>query len=63
MEITLHEHRCVGAGQCVLAAAEVFDQRADDGIAVLIEEDPGEEFRPQVLAAAARCPAQAIDVS
>lgn len=37
MKVIIDEDKCVGAGQCVLAAAEVFDQREDDGIVVLLD--------------------------
>ncbi|MFI9388083.1 ferredoxin [Kutzneria sp. NPDC052558] len=62
MNISIDEVKCVGAGQCVLAAPEVFDQRDDDGIAVLLDESPGDELLPQVEDAAGRCPALAITV-
>jgi ferredoxin len=63
MEITVEEDRCVGAGQCVLAAAEVFDQREEDGIVVLLDAHPSDELAPRVREAAARCPALAIEVA
>ncbi|GAA0915578.1 hypothetical protein GCM10009574_018210 [Streptomyces asiaticus] len=31
MKITVDEEKCCGAGQCVLIAPEVFDQREEDG--------------------------------
>ncbi|GAA2279795.1 MULTISPECIES: ferredoxin [Kitasatospora] len=63
MNITVDENRCVGAGQCVLAAAEVFDQREEDGIVVLLDADPPQELAARVREAAARCPAMAIEVA
>jgi len=33
MKITVDEAKCRGAGQCVLVAPEMFDQREDDGVA------------------------------
>jgi ferredoxin len=44
----------------VLAAPAVFDQRDEDGIAVLLDEDPPEAHAPDVRQAAAVCPAMAI---
>jgi ferredoxin len=41
MRVELDEPKCVAAGQCVMAAPEVFDQRDDDGVAILLEEQPG----------------------
>ncbi len=63
MRITLDEETCIGAGQCVLAAPEVFDQRDSDGIAVLLTETPEEDQRAAVADAAIRCPALAIRIT
>ena len=41
-------------------AAEVFDQRDDDGVVVLLDEEPSAEQTEGVRQAAAACPAQAI---
>ncbi|HJP74974.1 MAG TPA: ferredoxin [Pseudonocardiaceae bacterium] len=62
MRIILDEETCIGAGQCVLAAPDVFDQRDEDGIAILLDEDPGEDQRAAVEDAAIRCPALAIQI-
>ncbi|AWN28916.1 ferredoxin [Streptomyces libani] len=62
MKIVIDEDKCCGAGQCVLSAAEVFDQRDEDGIVVLLDAVPPEEQRAPVEEAAARCPALAIEV-
>ena len=59
MRITIDEHTCIGAGQCVLAAPEVFDQR-DDGIAVALLDDPPQAHHAAVRDAVIRCPALAI---
>ncbi|MFI8792096.1 ferredoxin [Streptomyces sp. NPDC055105] len=62
MKIHIDETKCVGGGQCVLAAPDVFDQRDDDGIAFLLIENPGAELDEQVREAARLCPALAIEV-
>ena len=62
MHITVDEEKCCGAGQCVLAAPDVFDQRDDDGIVVLLDATPPPEQYGAVREAAAVCPAVAIDV-
>jgi ferredoxin len=62
MRIILDEQTCIGAGQCVLAAPDIFDQRDEDGIAVLLAETPGEDQRAAVEDAAIRCPALAIQL-
>ncbi|MGH1553804.1 ferredoxin [Streptomyces sp. L7] len=60
MHVELDEPKCVAAGQCVMAAPDVFDQREDDGIAIILNADPGEELYDGVREAAAICPAAAI---
>ncbi|MBB5160537.1 ferredoxin [Mycobacterium sp. AZCC_0083] len=62
MHITIDELKCCAAGQCVLAAPDVFDQREDDGIVVLLCADPSEDQYDAVREAAAVCPAAAIAV-
>ena len=62
MKVLLDEEKCVGAGQCVLAAEDVFDQRDSDGIAVLLDEYPDQGKLGAVETAAQLCPAQAIRV-
>ncbi|MGW0708073.1 ferredoxin [Streptomyces sp. NPDC002643] len=62
MKVHVDEAKCCGAGQCVLLAPEVFDQREEDGIVVLLEAEPDAGQRPVVREAAAVCPAAAITV-
>ncbi|MBN6057705.1 ferredoxin [Nonomuraea sp. RK-328] len=62
MKVTVDEDKCCGAGQCVLIAPEVFDQREDDGIVVLLDAEPPVERHAGVREAAAVCPAAAIGV-
>jgi ferredoxin len=63
MKIMIDEARCCGAGQCVLIAPEVFDQRDDDGIVVLLDVEPPEAQYAAVREAASVCPAAAIELS
>ncbi|MEV6510114.1 ferredoxin [Streptomyces sp. NPDC051642] len=60
MEVELDEPKCVAAGQCVVTAPEVFDQRDEDGVAVLLDDRPGPDLLDGVKEAAALCPAAAI---
>jgi ferredoxin len=62
MRVILDEETCIGAGQCVLAAADVFDQRDSDGIAVLLTDTPQAQAHEAVRDAAVRCPALAIRI-
>jgi ferredoxin len=62
MKVTIDMDRCVAAGQCVLAAPDVFDQSDDDGVVVLLNASPPAEDADAVRTAAALCPALAITV-
>lgn len=62
MKVTVDEDKCCGAGQCVMIAPEVFDQRDEDGIVMLLEVAPGEEHHAAVREAAGVCPASAIRI-
>ncbi|GAA1962642.1 ferredoxin [Kitasatospora viridis] len=63
MKIEVEEGKCCGAGQCALLAPEVFDQRDEDGIVVLLTAEPPPELHTAVREAAAVCPAAAIRVA
>jgi ferredoxin len=60
MKVLIDQDKCVASGQCVVAAAEVFDQRDDDGIVVLLNPRPPAELADEVRNAANVCPALAI---
>ena len=62
MKVVVDEEKCVAAGQCVSAAMDVFDQRDEDGIVVLLTESPPPELADAVRTAAAVCPALAIRI-
>lgn len=59
-KIIIDEDKCVAAGQCVFVAPDVFDQRDEDGVAFLVDENPPDSERENVLQAIAVCPARAI---
>lgn len=62
MKVTVNEHKCCGAGQCTMVAPEIFDQRDDDGIVVLLEPEPSDSQHAPTREAAAVCPTAAISV-
>lgn len=62
MKVTVDEDKCISAGQCVSNARAVFDQRDDDGVVVLLDENPPGEQADNVRQAAAECPAAAIHI-
>ncbi|MFF7636300.1 ferredoxin [Kitasatospora sp. NPDC008050] len=61
MRITVDTHRCIGAGQCVLSAPEVFDQD-EDGLVTLLRPEPGAEEWARARRAAGLCPSRTITV-
>lgn len=61
--VTVDQDRCCGAGQCVRNAPEVFDQREEDGVVLLLDARPPAELRSAVEDAVASCPAGAIRVT
>ncbi|MCW2870004.1 ferredoxin [Actinacidiphila oryziradicis] len=63
MRVAVDQDKCVGSGQCVLAAERVFDQRDEDGVVVLLDVQPPKELDEEVRQAAAVCPALAIALS
>jgi ferredoxin len=62
VKITIDMEKCIASGQCVLNAPDVFDQRDEDGIAVLLNPSPPADAEADVRQAAALCPALAITV-
>lgn len=58
--VELDEPKCVASGQCVMVAPEVFDQRDEDGVAVVLDETPAAGLLDDVREAVAVCPAAAL---
>jgi ferredoxin len=58
-KVRVDEHKCIGAGQCVLRAPEIFDQR-EDGIVILLDATPPPGLHAAARKAADLCPAEAI---
>jgi ferredoxin len=62
MKLSVDQDKCVSSGQCVLNAAEIFDQRDDDGVVVLLNDNPPADQVDNARRAAAACPALAIEI-
>jgi ferredoxin len=60
MRVELDEDLCCASGQCVLAAPEVFDQRDEDGVAVVLVAEPPADLDAKVRGAVNRCPSRAL---
>lgn len=63
VRITADSDRCVGAGQCVLTAADLFDQD-EDGLVVLLADSVTTEADAELARQAEHlCPAAALRVT
>lgn len=62
MRVTGDRKVCVGAGQCVLAAPGVFDQDEEEGLVLVLREEPGDDQRAEVQEAADTCPSGAVRI-
>jgi ferredoxin len=64
MKVYADQDVCIGSGMCVLCLPEMFDQRVDDGVVVLLraEPDPDPDQEAAVLAAVESCPSRALRV-
>lgn len=58
--VEVNQVTCVGAGQCVFVAPEIFTQRDEDGIVELLNAHPTEDQIEDVEEAIEVCPARAI---
>jgi ferredoxin len=62
MRVVVDQDLCCASGQCVLAVPQVFDQRDEDAVVVLLDPTPPDELWTKVRDAAVRCPARCIQV-
>jgi ferredoxin len=62
MRIIANRLRCIAAGQCVLKAPQVFDQDEQDGLVIVLKENPGPELEAAARLAARVCPSEAITI-
>jgi ferredoxin len=63
VKIIVDVERCVGSGMCVLTVGEVFDQRPEDGTAIVLRPEPPADLQDAVRRAVDLCPAAAITLS
>ncbi|MQY27308.1 ferredoxin [Nocardia aurantia] len=63
MKVSVDVPKCIASGQCVLLAPEVFDQRDEDGMVVLLTDSPAPELHDGVRDSAIACPAAAIHLA
>ncbi|WND34107.1 ferredoxin [Streptomyces sp. BB1-1-1] len=58
--ISVERDRCVGAGQCVLAAPSVFDQDEEEGLVLVLDGEPPASQSDAVREAVWACPSGAL---
>ncbi|MDA2812166.1 ferredoxin [Nocardiopsis sp. RSe5-2] len=63
MRISADRDRCIGAGMCVLTAADLFDQDEEEGLVLVRDGAPGADREKDVLRAARLCPSGALSVT
>jgi ferredoxin len=61
MRVVVDFDVCQSNAVCMVEAPEVFEVR-DDGFLYVLQEEPSEELRAKVEAAARLCPTQAITI-
>lgn len=62
LRVIVDREKCVGSGDCVFTAPEIFDQDEADGIVLLLTDAPEEALWEAARRAARQCPANAIRV-
>lgn len=62
MRIEVEKSACIGAGQCALVAPDIFDQD-DEGIVLVLDENPSQSLHAAAHKAATLCPAKAISIT
>lgn len=62
MQVIGDRQVCIGAGNCVFAAPDVFDQDEDDALVRVLQDEPGEDQHEAVEKAAATCPSGAVRI-
>jgi len=62
MKVTVDLDACQGYACCMMEAPTVFDLDESAGQAILLQENPADDLRTQVEAAARACPSRAIVV-
>ena len=62
MKVAADIKNCCSSGMCVVRAPEVFSQREDDGLVLVLQANPPPELYKAVRDAAAGCPVAAITI-
>jgi ferredoxin len=63
MRVTVDQNLCIGSGNCVRIADDLFTQDDEDALVVLLVEHPAEDRQAAARQAVATCPTGAITVA
>lgn len=63
MRVIVDRSKCVGGGNCVRSAPAVFGQDDENGLVILLQEQPPESEKAGVEEAVDLCPVHAIDIA
>jgi ferredoxin len=62
LKVSIDRGKCVGSGNCVYIAPDIFSQDDDDGMVILLTERPDASLSEAVAEAARQCPSMAIQL-
>jgi ferredoxin len=62
MKIAADRDRCIGSGNCVFVASEVFDQDEEQARVLLRTSSPPDDLRGRVEDAISGCPVRALSL-
>jgi ferredoxin len=62
MSIQVELESCIGAGLCVMAAPEIFDQDPADGRVIVLVDEPAADQLPAVREAVGLCPTSVLAI-
>ncbi len=62
MKVTANQDICASSGQCAALVPRVFGQRDEDGVVVVLDENPPPELADAIRQATRICPSGAIGI-
>jgi ferredoxin len=62
MRIRIDRSKCIGGGNCVVSAPNIFSQDDNDGLVILLSEHPPKGDEEAVRQAEAQCPGRVISI-
>jgi ferredoxin len=63
LKITADRELCIGSGNCVFVAPDVFDQDEEQAHVLLRTSSPPEELRAEISEAISGCPVSALSLA